>query len=103
MLSAVFVRDILQNVGPGEPRQILALIAQDVPFEEEFTQLTLSMLAEAEPSFWARQTFRTWWVPVATSSAVFWMGIALLAVYAFKKQHRCAISLKKLWEEEKDL
>lgn len=100
VLAAAFVRHLLQDIGPEAPRRMLALVAQEVPFEEAFTRVASMTPAEAEASFWARRTFWTGWVPPMTSSAMLWAGITLLALYAFQRRRRRAAVLRRRWEEE---
>ncbi len=102
VLSAAFVRHLLQQWGPQVPGQILALVAQDIPFARAFEQATSVSLAEAEASFWGQQAFWNRWVPIASSSATLWMGITLLVFYAFRKQRQRAALLRQQWEEEED-
>jgi hypothetical protein len=100
VLSHAFVRFLLKEFGSEFPRRLLGVIAQQVPFEEAFSQVALISLAQAETVFWTRQTVWTKWVPVATSSLALWLGIIALSLYAFKKQRQRAESLKRQWDED---
>ena len=100
VLAAAFVRYLLQQWGSELPGRILALVAQDVPFVGAFEQVTSVSLAEAEASFWAQQALWNRWVPIVSSSATLWMGITLLALYAYRKQRQRAAALRTQWEQD---
>ena len=100
VLAAALVRYILRNSGQSTPREILALLAKGVSFDKAFTQVTSLTLAEVEAAFWAHQTMWSRWVPVATSSAMLWLAITLLTLYAFRRRQKHALAVRRRWEEE---
>ena len=100
VLAAALVQYILRNSGQSTPREILALLARGVPFDKAFTQVTSLTLAEVETAFWAHQTMWSRWVPVATSSAMLWLAITLLALYAYRRRQKHAVAVRRRWEEE---
>ncbi len=102
VLAGALVRYLLQQWGPEVPGKILALVGRDVPFAEAFQQVTSVNLAEAEASFWTEQALWNRWVPIVSSSATLWMGITLLAIYAYRKQRQRAAALRQQWEQEDD-
>ncbi len=100
VLAAALVRYILRNSGQSTPREILALLAEGMPFDKAFTQATSLTLAEVETAFWAHQNLWSRWVPVATSSAMLWLAITLLTLYAFRRRQKHALAVRRRWEEE---
>lgn len=99
-VAGAFVRDVVQKHGPQAPGAILGGVAAGLPFEQAFRRATGSSLQEAESDFWRRQTFWYRWVPVLTSSAVVWIGITLLALWAIRGRRRRDAALYARWDEE---
>lgn len=102
VLSHALVRFFIQEFGRDWPRKMLALISQGVSFQEAFSRTTFRPLNNGEAAFWANQTVWTRWVPAVTSTIALWLGILVLAFYAFKKQRQRAKTLKRKWQEEND-
>lgn len=99
-LSGAFVRDLLRNHGQEVIGAILSGVSGGLPFEEAFAQATGTTLFEAERDFWERQTFWYRWVPFLTSSAVLWIAITLLALWAMKRRRRRDAERLAAWEAE---
>ena len=102
ILAHAFVRHLLQKFGSDLPYRLFAFLRQGLSFQEAFARVSSMSLEKAEAAFWMDQTIWSRWVPVATSSAVLWLGIVGLAFYAFKKKRQRAEELKRQWQEEQD-
>ena len=87
-LSGALVQDLLDRYGTGLPAALFSKVAQGIPFDEALRRTTGATLDDVGDSFWARQSVLKRWLPVLTSTAVIWLGIALLAVVAASKRRR---------------
>lgn len=101
-ISGSFVRDLLERHGPEAPARVLAGVRQGLSFEDAFLRATGETLGEAESSFWDDQSFWYRWVPILTSSALLWIAITLLFLWAVKRRRARDAALKRLWEEEEE-
>lgn len=99
-MAGAFANDLLQRHGEDAAARVLAEVARGFSFEEAFQRAAGESLAEAERSFWRRQTFWYRWVPVLTSSVTLWLLITLLALWAMGKRRARDTALRRLWEEE---
>lgn len=99
-LSGAFVRDLLRRHGRESVGAILSGVAAGLPFDEAFARATGTTLAEAESTFWESQTFWYRWVPFLTSSAVLWILITLLALWAIRRRRRRDAAQRAVWEAE---
>ncbi len=99
-LAGAFVRDLLRQHGREAVGEILSGVADGLPFEEAFARATGAPLAEAERSFWERQTFWYRWVPFLSSSVVLWILITLLALWAIQRRRRRDAARLAAWEDE---
>lgn len=100
VLSHAIVRYFINEFGRDWPKKMLAAMSQGVSFDQAFTRITFKPLKRAEAGFWANQTVWARWVPAVTSTIALWLGIVVLALYAFKKQRQRAKLLKRKWKEE---
>ena len=100
VLAGAVVRDLIHTAGQEAPGAILGLMAQGLSFSDAFTHVTAMTIGDAERVFWRQQTVWSRWVPVATSSAMLWLGITLLAVYAYRRRRRRALAIQQRWDEE---
>ncbi|MEX2493314.1 MAG: hypothetical protein WD425_16300 [Nitrospirales bacterium] len=100
VLAHAFTLDLLKHTQGDVPKHILANVKQGLPFPEAFAQSTFMTLTQAEENFWSRQTLWNRWIPVATSSGMVWLTIALLAMWAYTKQRRRSAAIKKEWRED---
>ena len=100
VLAYAFVQDLIRQTSPRLAKNVLALVAQGLPFDEALTRLTSKTPRQLEVAFWDRQSVWTRWVPVATSSVMLWLVIVLLIFYVFRKQKKRTTAIKKQWEEE---
>ena len=100
VLAYAFVQDLIRQTSPRLAKNVLALVAQGLPFDEALTRLTSKTPRQLEVAFWDRQSIWTRWVPVATSSVMLWLVIVLLIFYVFRKQKKRTTAIKKQWEEE---
>jgi hypothetical protein len=101
-ISGAFVRWLFETYGPRAAPEILAGVARGLSFEDAFRVATGDSLAEAEESFWGRQTFWYRWVPVLTSSVTLWLLITLLALWAIRRRRRRDAAIRRGWEEEEE-
>jgi len=99
-LAGAFVRDLMRRHGREVVGTILSGVAAGRSFDEAFARATGSPLAEAERAFWERQTFWYRWVPFLSSSAVLWILITLLALWAIQRRRRRDAAQRALWEAE---
>jgi hypothetical protein len=99
-VAGAFVRDLVQSRGARVPGEILAGVAEGLPFEEAFQRAAGMSLAEAETSFWDRQTFWYRWVPLLTSSVFLWILITLLALWAIRHRRARDAAQHRIWDEE---
>ncbi|MEE9232447.1 MAG: hypothetical protein V3U07_03225, partial [Nitrospirales bacterium] len=100
VLAYAFTLDLLEHTRQDLPKRILAKVKQGLPFPEAFAQTAFMTLTQAEEYFWSRQTLWNRWVPMATSSAMLWLVITLLAFWAFTRQRRRTAAIKKQWRED---
>jgi len=99
-IAGAFVNGLLDREGDDAIARILAGVGRGLPFEEAFRAATGASLADAERSFWRRETFWYRWVPILTSSVTLWMLITMLAVWAMGKRRARDAALRRQWEEE---
>jgi len=101
-VAGAFVRDLIQRHGQRATGAILEGIADGLPFAEAYQRATGEALADAEDSFWDRQTFWYRWVPFLTSSVILWIGVTLLALWAMAKRRSRDAARRRAWDEEED-
>jgi hypothetical protein len=101
-MAGAFVNDLLGRHGEGSVARVLAGVGRGLSFEDAFREATGTPLAEAERSFWRRQTFWYRWVPILTSSVTLWMLVTLLAIWAMGKRRARDAALRRMWEEEEN-
>jgi hypothetical protein len=99
-IAGAFVNELLGREGDDAVARILAGVGRGLSFEDAFRGATGSTLADAERSFWRRQTLWYRWVPILTSSVTLWMLITLLAIWAMGKRRARDAALRRMWEEE---
>ncbi|MES1244360.1 MAG: hypothetical protein ABUT39_22340 [Acidobacteriota bacterium] len=102
-IAGAFVNELLSREGDDAVARILAGVGRGLPFEEAFREATGATLAEAERSFWRRQSFWYRWVPILTSSVTLYMLVTLLAIWAMGKRRARDAALRRRWEEEEAL
>jgi hypothetical protein len=101
-IAGAFVNELLSKEGDDAVARILAGVGGGLSFEDAFRDATGRTLAEAEQSFWRRQSFWYRWVPILTSSVTLYMLVTLLAIWAMGKRRARDAALRRLWEEEED-
>lgn len=101
-ISGAFVRDLLEQHGPDAPGRILAGVREGLSFEDAFFRATGESLGDAETSFWQRQSFWYRWVPILTSSALLWVLVTLLFLWAVKRRRARDAALRRMWEDEEE-
>jgi hypothetical protein len=101
-IAGSFVRDLFDRYGPEAAPRTLAGIARGLSFEEAFREATGVTLAQAESSFWSRQTVWYRWVPVLSSSVTLWLLITLLALWAIRRRRKRDAAQRRIWEEEEE-
>ncbi|MFQ5992055.1 MAG: peptidase MA family metallohydrolase [Nitrospiraceae bacterium] len=100
VLAGAVVRDLIHTAGQDAPGAILDLMSKGVSFSDAFTRVTAMSIGDAERVFWRQQTMWSRWVPVLTSTAMLWLGITLLAVYAYRRRRKRALAIQQQWDEE---
>lgn len=101
-VAGAFVNDLLRREGDGAVAAILAETRKGSPFEDAFQEATGTPLAEAERTFWRRQSFWYRWMPILTSSVTLWMLITLLAIWAMARRRARDAALRAGWEAEEN-
>lgn len=101
-IAGAFAHDLLDRYGQDAAARILRKMADGLPFDQAFEAATGTPLAEAESSFWDRQTFWYRWVPVLTSSVALWMLITALALWAIRHRRARDAAQKRIWDEEEE-
>ena len=99
-IAGAFVNELLRRDGDDAVARVLAGVGRGLSFEDAFREATGATLAQAERSFWRRQSFWYRWVPILTSSVTLWMLITLLAIWAMGKRRARDAALRRIWEEE---
>lgn len=99
-IAGAFVRDLFERHGSGVAADILRWVRRGLPFEAAFQLATGTSLADAESSFWDRQSFWYRWVPLLTSSVTLWLLITLLALWAIRRRRARDAAQQALWDEE---
>ena len=99
-VSGSFVRDLLARSGPQVTGDVLRRVGGGDSFAAAFRDATGTPLAAAEDAFWRRETFWGRWVPFLSSSVVLWIGVTLLALWAFRRRHERDAALARRWEAE---
>lgn len=101
-IAGAFVNELLGREGDDAVARVLAGVGRGLSFEDAFREATGATLAQAERSFWRRQSFWYRWVPILTSSVTLWMLITLLAIWAMGKRRARDAALRRMWEEEEN-
>jgi hypothetical protein len=101
-IAGAFVRDLFERYGPGAAPAILAGVGRGLSFEDAFRAATGTSLAEAESSFWSRQTFWYRWVPILTSSVTLWLLVTFLALWAIRRRGARDAALRRIWDAEEE-
>lgn len=101
-IAGAFVNELLRREGDDAAARVLAGVSRGLSFEKAFRDVTGATLAEAERSFWRRQSFWYRWVPLLTSSVTLWLLITLLAIWAMGKRRARDAALRRRWEEEEE-
>lgn len=99
-VAGAFVNELLRRQGDDAVARVLAGVGRGLPFEDAFREAAGATLAQAEQSFWRRQSFWYRWVPILTSSVTLYMLVTLLAIWAMGKRRARDAALRRLWEEE---
>jgi len=99
-VAGSFVQDLFSRFGDQVAARLLAGVARGLSFDAAFQEATGTTLADAETSFWRRQTFWHRWVPALTSSFALWMIVTLLALLAMVRRRSRDAALREIWEEE---
>jgi hypothetical protein len=99
-IAGAFVNELLRREGDDAAARVLAGVGRGISFEDAFREVTGVALADAERSFWRRQSFWYRWFPILTSSVTLWMLITLLAIWAMGKRRARDAALRRMWEEE---
>jgi hypothetical protein len=99
-IAGGLVQDLLQRHGAGVTGEILAGLAEGLPFEAAFERAAGEPLTVAEAAFWDEQTSWSSWLPLLSSPFIGWGLILLLAAWARRRKQQRAAALHRRWEEE---
>lgn len=101
-IAGSFVNELLRREGDDAVARVLAGVGRGLSFEDAFKEATGATLAQAEQSFWRRQSFWYRWVPILTSSVTLYMLVTLLAIWAMGKRRARDAALRRAWEEDEE-
>lgn len=99
-LSGSFVRDLIHRDGPEVVAAILGWTAMGLGFEEAVVRATGTPLAQLEAELWGRHARWDRWILFLTSSAVLWVAVTLLALWAARRRRARSARQRELWELE---
>ncbi len=99
-LAGALVRDLLRERGPRATGDILRRLAEGQTFAAAFEATTGEALSVFEKDFFRRQALWLRWIPFITSSTVLWIGISLLAIWAFRRRKLRDAQIAERWEAE---
>lgn len=99
-LAGAFVRQLLATHGRVVVVRLLSRVADDVPFEDAYAQLTGETVRTAEARFWREQRVWSTWVPLVTSTTVLWMMMTVLALYVARRRRRARAAVHRQWAAE---
>jgi hypothetical protein len=101
-VSGALVRDVMRRHGDDAPARMLSRMAAGASFDEAFVAVTGTTVRTTVDRFWRA----SWWselVPFLTSSAVLWLVVTLLGLYAMRTRRARRAARRKAWEEEERL
>lgn len=99
-VSVAFVRFLLDQEGSHIAARILDRVSEGKTFRTAFREATGRSLQSVEKDFWNHFDFWNRWIPFLTSSALIWLLITLLALWAFRRRHEKNEELRRRWEAE---
>ena len=99
-LSGAFVRDVLDDHGPGTAARILADVRREESFETAFERSTGRSLAAAEDVFLGRMSSWERWIPLVTSPYLLWGVVSALALVAIWKRRQRSAEMRRRWDAE---
>lgn len=99
-LSAAFVRMLESDHGPDVTARVLERVRRGTAFRSAYREATGEPLARAERRFFRDRAFWHTWVPFLTSSVALWMGITVLALWAFARRRARSAEMYARWETE---
>jgi hypothetical protein len=99
-LSASFVRMLEGDHGPRVTARILEGVRRGAAFRVAFREATGEALARAERRFFRDRALWNTWIPFLTSSVALWMGITVLALWAFARRRQRSAEMYARWDEE---
>jgi hypothetical protein len=100
LLAAVLVDDLRARGGGDVPGAIARRVAEGVPFDQAFVEMTGLSPDEAAARAWS--AYR-WWTPLLATSAsgsAMWIGILALAAVAFVVRRIRRARRRAQWEDE---
>ncbi len=99
-LAAAVLRDLMTEHGVAAPAAILRGLADGRSFDEAVARVTARSIPVVEADFWNRQRTWTLWIPVATSTAVVWLGVMGLAAFAVRRRRQRSEAIRRRWAAE---
>jgi hypothetical protein len=99
-MSGALVHDLLDRVGPSAVADVLALVAQGRRFNAAFSDVAGESADQAAAMLWQRRSAWVRWMPLLGSTAVLWMGVTMLALYAIRRRRAQSAALRKRWERD---
>lgn len=100
LLAAALVSDLRQRHGAAVPGAIVDRVAHGAGFAEALALETGDTPEEAAARAWG--VYRRWtsWIPAVTSAISLWIGILVLAVFAFVATLRKRWRRRRQWDRE---
>jgi len=99
-LAGDLVRELERRRGEAVTGAILARLAAGERFRDAFHHATGTTLSAFEIDYWSRRTLWDRWIPIVSSSAIFWSAVALLALAAVRRKRRHAAEVRQRWDVE---
>jgi hypothetical protein len=100
LLATALVDDISRRHGSGTIGAVASRVAQNVPFDRAFTEVTGESVEVATALAW--EPYRRWtrWVAFALDPASIWTLILALAAVAFVARRRRRARRRRQWDDE---
>lgn len=102
VISAAFVRFLLDTEGPDAGARILRRIAEGYSFDAAFLAAIGHPLEGVQSDFWAETDVWQKWLPIVFGSTGFTLMITVLVLLAWRRRHRRDEEQRQVWELEEE-
>ena len=100
VVSAAFVRWLLEEHGRDSAAMILERIAVGQDFDSAIEDVTFRSMRDLEKAFWSHLDFWNRWVPFLSSSAFVWLFATVIFLAAAARRRARDAERMRQWEEE---